>query len=200
MYVYFFFMKIKGVFSYLGMYVYSFFPKNTSVRLFGYVWLIFFCQKYRCTILVCTFIFFLPIFHHALSKGEVHLSFFSLFSTIYYKMVCTVIVFTLSFHYVRLFGYVRLLFFPKQSTMYGYSGMYLYSEPNSRDPYLNSCILDIPIVANPDSYTNGSSGDIFGEKTENGLFLSFMWPLTIFSCCGLRFIWSPTKDIRMKFF
>ena len=36
-----------------------------------------------------------------------------------------------SFHYVQLFGYVRLLFFPKQSTMYGYSDMYLYSEPHS---------------------------------------------------------------------
>ena len=89
MIIQYFFLKIKGVFSYLGMYVYSFFPKNTSVRLFGYVRLILFlpkvqvynfgmyiysfCPKFPpCTIKrVCTFISFLQFFHHVLSKGYV---------------------------------------------------------------------------------------------------------------------------------
>ena len=41
----YFFLKIKGVFSYTGMYVYSFFPKSTGVRWFGYVRLIIFLSK-----------------------------------------------------------------------------------------------------------------------------------------------------------
>ena len=57
----------------------------------------------------------------------------------------------------------------------------------SRDPYLNSGILYIPIVANPDSYTNGSNGDTLDEKTEKWPFLSFVWPLTIFFCFGSKF-------------
>ena len=49
----YFFLKIKGVFSYSDMYLYSFLPKNTSVQFFRYVRLIlFFCRKYRWMIWV----------------------------------------------------------------------------------------------------------------------------------------------------
>ena len=43
---------------------------------------------------------------------------------------------------------------------------------SSRDPYLNFGILDIAIEANPDSYTDGSSGDTLDEKTEK-------WPFSV---------------------
>ena len=46
------------------------------------------------------------------------------------------------------------------------------------DPYLTFGILFIPIVANPDTSTDVSSGDTLCEKTEKWPFLSFMWPLT----------------------
>ena len=46
------------------------------------------------------------------------------------------------------------------------------------DPYLTFGILFIPIVANPDTSTDVSSGDTLCEKTEKCPFLSFMWPLT----------------------
>ena len=130
-------MKIKGVFSYLGMYVYSFFPKNTGVRLLGYLRLFLFLPQ-------------VPVYDFAMygyffwQKLQVYDYFFPNFPPCTIKKVCKVIVFFLifhyvqlskcyvrlffyqGFHYVRLFGYVRLLFFPEQSTMYGYSSMYGY--------------------------------------------------------------------------
>ena len=48
------------------------------------------------------------------------------------------------------------------------------------DPYLTFGILFIPIVANPDTSTDVSSGDTLCEKTEKWPSLSFMWPLTKF--------------------
>ena len=46
----------------------------------------------------------------------------------------------------------------------------------------------VPIVANPDSYTNGSSGDILGGKTEKWPFFVLYVAFDNFFCCGLRFI------------
>ena len=48
------------------------------------------------------------------------------------------------------------------------------------DPYLTFGILFTPIIANPDTSTDVSSGDNLGEKTEKWPSLSFMWPLTKF--------------------
>ena len=41
------------------------------------------------------------------------------------------------------------------------------------------------MVANPHSYTYGSSGDTLGEKTEKWPFLSYVWPLTKKFCSGV---------------
>ena len=46
------------------------------------------------------------------------------------------------------------------------------------DPYLTFGILFTPIIANPDTSTDASSGDNLCEKTEKWPSLSFMWPLT----------------------
>ena len=46
------------------------------------------------------------------------------------------------------------------------------------DPYLTFGILFTPIIANPDTSTDVSSGDNLCEKTEKWPSLSFMWPLT----------------------
>ena len=68
------------------------------------------------------------------------------------------------------------------------------------DPYLTFGILFTPIIANPDTSTDVSSGDTLCEKTEKWPFLSFMWPLTKNFCCGLKVIYNPTINITVNFF
>ena len=53
------------------------------------------------------------------------------------------------------------------------------------DPYLTFGILFTPIIANPDTSTDVSSGDTLCEKTEKWPFLSYVRPLTKKFCSGV---------------
>ena len=80
----YFFLKIKGVFSYLGMYVYSFFPKNTGVRLFGYVRLFLFLPQVPVNDFAMYGYFFWQKVQ-VYDLGKYVRLFFPNFSTLYYQ-------------------------------------------------------------------------------------------------------------------